>query len=148
MLTELKNVLIVDGTGWIPYWGDIVLEDDKVKIVSSGENILIRDEKTFDKIENFKKDTAPGNGSFPEAFAFAMVGEGPFTKKDYQEFVKKVLADATDDTYKALAVAYRKQTGYGLGQREYLVPGIPANIIVIDKNTKEIVLAYADGKQL
>lgn len=148
MTTLLKNVLIVDGTGWIPYWGDILLEDGKVKLVSSGENILIREEPTYDKIDNFKKDSAPGGGSYPEAFAFAMVGEGPFTKADYQKFVDKINADTKGDTYKDFAVAYRKQTGFGVGQREYLVAGIPANIIAVDKNTKKIVKAYADGKEI
>lgn len=148
MTTLLKNVLIVDGTGWIPYWGDILLEDDKVKLVSSGENVLYREEKTFDKIVNFKKDTAPGGGSYPEAFAFVMVGDGPFTKADYLEFVDKINADAKDDTYKAFAMAYRKQTGYGVGQREYLVAGRPANMICVDKNTKKVVKAYADGKEV
>lgn len=148
MTTMLKNVLIVDGTGWIPYWGDLLLEDDKVKIVSSGENILIRDEPTFDKIEDFKKDKAPGNGSYPEVFAFAMVGEGPFTKADYQKFVDTVVADTKGDTYKDFGVAYRKQTGFGTGQREYLVEGMPANIIVVDKETRKIVKAYADGKEV
>lgn len=147
MTTELKNVYIVDGTGWIPYWGDILLEDDKIKTISAGENILIWDEKTFDKIVNFKKDPSPG-GTYPEAFAFVMIGEGPFTKADYQKFVDQVNADTKDDSLKAFAMAYRKQTGFGVGQREYMVAGMKANIICVDINTRKIVDCYADGKQL
>ena len=30
MTNMLKNVIIVDGSGWIPFWGDIVIEDGKV----------------------------------------------------------------------------------------------------------------------
>ena len=32
MTNMLKNVIIVDGSGWIPFWGDIVIEDGKIAI--------------------------------------------------------------------------------------------------------------------
>ena len=47
-----------------------------------------------------------------------------------------------------LEKAYRKQTGYGLGQREYMVAGMKANLIVLDKETKKIAMSFADGKEL
>ena len=140
MVTQLKNVLVVDGTGWFPYWGDILIEDDTIKDIISGENIIIREEKNFDRTVNFKRGEKPG------AYAFVAVGDGPFTKADYEKLVDDIMKDM--GTGMKLGKAYRKQTGYGLGQREYMVAGMKANLIVLDKETKKIAMSFADGKEL
>jgi len=85
MVTQLKNVLVVDGTGWFPYWGDILIEDDTIKDIISGENIIIREEKNFDRTVNFKRGEKPG------AYAFVAVGDGPFTKADYEKLVDDIM---------------------------------------------------------
>ena len=60
MVTSLKNVLIVDGTGWFPYWTDVLIEDGKIKDILSGENVAIREEKNFGKVINYKVGEYPG----------------------------------------------------------------------------------------
>ena len=81
MVTQLKNVIIVDGTGWEPYWGDVLIEDGKIKDIISGENIVIAEEKNFDKILNFKV------GEFPNAWLVPAFEDG-MTKEKFQKEVQ------------------------------------------------------------
>ena len=54
MKLMLKNVLIVDGSGWFPYWGDVVCEDGVVTYIAHGENTIMDQEASMDKIEFLK----------------------------------------------------------------------------------------------
>ena len=50
MKLMLKNVLIVDGSGWFPYWGDVVCEDGVVTYIAHGENTIMDQEASMDQI--------------------------------------------------------------------------------------------------
>ena len=131
MVTCLKNVLIVDGSGWIPFLGDIVIEDDKVSIVSS----LYQIADTFDKTEDYKWN------------AYCISGfDAPMTKEKYEAELATLKADVESGT--RIHKAVRKLTGYGVGQREYLKAGVPADVFVVDKDLTTVLAAYADGKAL
>ena len=139
MVTQLKNVIIVDGTGWEPYWGDVLIEDGKIKDIISGENIVIAEEKNFDKILNFKV------GEFPNAWLVPAFEDG-MTKEKFQKELDEIKSDMASGM--KIQKSIRKMTGFGVGQREYLVKGMVANVMVIDKKTKEMLAAFADGKEL
>ena len=49
MTTMLKNVLVVDGSGWFPYWGDVIIEDGTIKFIGYGENCCMNMEKDCDE---------------------------------------------------------------------------------------------------
>ena len=135
MTTMLKNVIIVDGSGWIPFWGDIVIEGDKVAILRSGENTLFNEEKTFDKVTNYDRK------------AYVIPGvEDDMTLEKYEEELKSILADLESGL--KIEKAVRKLTGYGVGQREFTKEGVIANVAVIDKPATKIITAYAAGKEL
>ena len=135
MTTMLKNVIIVDGSGWIPFWGDIVLEGDKVAILRSGENTLFNEEKTFDKVINYDRKAYVIPGVYDD-----------MTKEKYEEELQSILADLQSDL--KIEKAVRKLTGYGVGQREFTKEGVVANIAVLDKPATKIITAYAAGKEL
>lgn len=135
MTNMLKNVLIVDGSGWIPFWGDIVLEDGKVAYLRSGENTLMREEKTFDKITDYGRD------------AYVIPGvDAEMTKEKYEEELKSIQADLKAGV--KLEKAVRKLTGYGVGQREFTKEGVVANVAVIDRAATKILAAFAAGEEL
>lgn len=135
MTTMLKNVIIVDGSGWIPFWGDIVLEDDKVAILRSGENTLFNEEKTFDTVIDYKRG------------AYVIPGvEDEMTMEKYEAELQSILADLASGL--KIEKAVRKLTGYGVGQREFTVEGVVANIAVLDKPATKILKAFAAGKEL
>ncbi|MBQ8084382.1 MAG: hypothetical protein IJ720_01955 [Clostridia bacterium] len=135
MTTMLKNVIIVDGSGWIPFWGDIVLEGDKVAILRSGENTLFNEEKTFDKVINYDRKAYVIPGVYDD-----------MTKEKYEEELQSILADLQSGL--KIEKAVRKLTGYGVGQREFTKEGVVANIAVLDKPATKIITAYAAGKEL
>ena len=135
MTTMLKNVIIVDGSGWIPFWGDIVLEDDKVAILRSGENTLFNEEKTFDTVIDYKRG------------AYVIPGvEDEMTMEKYEAELQSILADLASGL--KIEKAVRKLTGYGVGQREFTVEGVVANVAVLDKPATKILKAFAAGKEL
>lgn len=135
MTTMLKNVIIVDGSGWIPFWGDIVLEGDKIAILRSGENTLFNEEKTFDKVINYDRKAYVIPGVYDD-----------MTKEKYEEELQSILADLQAGI--KIEKAVRKLTGYGVGQREFTKQGVVANIAVLDKPATKIITAYAAGKEL
>ena len=53
MTNMLKNVIIVDGSGWIPFWGDIVIEDGKMTkdlaLITTLENVEVLSSLDFIK---------------------------------------------------------------------------------------------------
>ena len=103
MVTQLKNVIIVDGTGWEPY------------------------------------------GEFPNAWLVPAFEDG-MTKEKFQKELDEIKSDMASGM--KIQKSIRKMTGFGVGQREYLVKGMAANVMVIDKKTKEMLAAFADGKEL
>lgn len=144
MVTELKNVLIIDGTGWIPYWGNVVVEDQIIKQMTSGENVLIAEEPGYDRILNFKPGDFPGKTA-PEAYLIPGLSNN-MTMEQYQEELDAILADMKTGTKPEKA--FRKLTGLGTGQREFLVEGMPANFMIVDKPITKILTAFAGGREL
>ena len=135
MTNMLKNVIIVDGSGWIPFWGDIVIEDGKVAILRSGENTLFNEEKTFDKVTDYDRK------------AYVIPGvDAEMTMEKYEAQLKSVLADMESGL--KIEKAVRKLTGYGVGQREFTVEGVVANLCVLDKPVTKIITAFAAGEEL
>lgn len=135
MITSLKNVLIVDGSGWIPFLGDVVLKDDKVEIVSSGEDCLYDIDSTFDIIDDYEKS------------AYVIPGfDSPMTMEKYQNELDTLRNEVKSG--KKIEKAVRALTGYGVGQREYLLAGKAADVFVADEKLENILAAYADGKKL
>lgn len=135
MTKMLKNVIIVDGSGWIPFWGDIVIEGDKILYLRSGENTLFNEEKTFDEVINYDR----------KAYVIPGVHDD-MTMEKYEEELQSILADLQSGL--KIEKAVRKLTGYGVGQREFTVQGGVANIAVLDKPATKILAAFAAGKQL
>jgi len=144
MITMLKNVLVVDGSGWFPFWGDVLLEDDKIKLISCGENILIREEKNYDRILNFKDGDYPGH-KLPDAYLIPGFEED-MTMEKYQKELNQIIADLKSGM--KIEASIRKMTGFGAGQRDYLVNGGKANVAIIDSSVTKILMAFADGKEL
>ncbi len=142
MTTLLKNVLVVDGSGWFPFWGDVLIEDETVKEIFYGENRIVRQEKDLDVVKNYKTYL---NNEFPGAYVIPGMEED-MTMEKYQ----KELIDILNGMAGGLKIekAVRKLTGYGVGQREYLLAGKPADVMVVDKESKQILAAYAKGKEL
>ncbi len=135
MTNMIKNVIIVDGSGWIPFWGDIVIEDGKIAILRSGENTLMREEKTFDKVTDYDRK------------AYVIPGvDAEMTKEKYEEELKTILADLEAGV--RIEKSVRKLTGYGVGQREFTKEGVVANIAIIDKPATKIITAFAAGEEL
>ena len=131
MTNMLKNVIIVDGSGWIPFWGDIVIEDGKIAILRSGENTLFNEEKTT----NYDRK------------AYVIPGvDAEMTMEKYEDELKAILADLQAGV--KIEKAVRKLTGYGVGQREFTKEGVVANIAVLDKPATKIITAYAAGEEL
>ena len=135
MTNMLKNVIIVDGSGWIPFWGDIVIEDGKIAILRSGENTLFNEEKTFDKVTNYDRK------------AYVIPGvDAEMTMEKYEDELKSILADLEAGV--KIEKAVRKLTGYGVGQREFTKEGVVANVAVLDQPATKILAAFAAGKEL
>lgn len=135
MVTSLKDVMIVDGSGWLPFLGDVVMDGGKVSKVASGTCTLYVEEPSFDEIKKF------------DTYDYLVPGfDAPMTKEKYEAELKKI-ADAVSAGQK-IEKAVRSMTGYGVGQREYLKDGVAANVMVVDKDLKTIKAAYADGKSV
>ena len=144
MPTMVKNVLVVDGSGWIPFWGNLIIEDQVIKELGSGENVLIAEEPRCDKILNYKAGDFPGKTA-PEAYLIPGLKAG-MTMEDYQEELDQILADVKTGT--KIEKAFRKLTGFGTGQREFLKQGSPANFMIVDKPATKILTAFTAGEEL
>ena len=144
MPTMVKNVLVVDGSGWLPIWGNLIIEDQVIKEMAFGENVLITEEPRCDKILSYKYDDFPGKTA-PQAYLIPGLKDG-MTMADYQEELDQILADVKTGT--KIEKAFRKLTGYGTGQREFLVRGSTANFMIVDKPATKILTAFTAGKEL
>lgn len=145
MKTMLKNVLVVDGSGWLPFWGDIVMEDGKVTYIANGENTIMDRESGMDEIYDYKE------GDYTLAIgltAYAVPGiEEPASLETYEKQLEKIMAD--EAAGKKIEKSVREMTGFGYDKIEFLKAGSPANIMVVDrKPVSKILAAFADGKKL
>lgn len=145
MKVMLKNVLIVDGSGWFPYWGDIVMEDGKVTYLAHGENTIIDQEASMDVIHDFK------DGDYTLATgwkAYAVPGIGAdMDMAKFEKQLEKIIAD--EKAGKKIEKSVREMTGFGYDQIEYLKVGADANIMLVDrKPVTKILKAFVDGKEI
>jgi len=131
MITELKSALIYDGTGWLPYLGDIVMEDSMVQHIGYGRDTLYMEEPGYDR-----KIDCDGLAIIPGT-------DAPMTMAKYEREVQYIKGSG-----KTVQKAVRDLTGQGPGQREFLKDGVPADVAVVDLHTWKIVRAYADGREL
>lgn len=144
MPTMVKNVLVVDGSGWLPFWGNLIIEDRVIKEMAVGENVLISKEPICDKILSYKPGDFPGKTA-PEAYLIPGLKDG-MTMEDYQAELDQILANVK--TGMKIEKAFRKLTGFGAGQREFLKQGSPANFMIVDKPATKILTAFTAGKEL
>lgn len=145
MKVMLKNVLVVDGSGWAPYWGDIVMEDGIVKKISYGENTLFAEEPAMDQILDYKD----GDYTLARGFkAYAVPGiDAPMDMAKYEKELEKIIA--AEKTGKPIEKTVREMTGFGFDKIEFLKPGVPANIMLVDrKPVTKILKAFVDGKEI
>ena len=145
MKIMLKNVLVVDGSGWFPFWGDIVMEDGKVTNIYHGENTALHTEASMDKIYDYKAgDYTLATG----LTAYAVPGiEPPMTMEKYQAQLEQIMEGIHKGT--PIEKTVRAMTGFGYDKIEFLLPGSPANIMIVDKKpTTQILKAFADGEEI
>lgn len=145
MKIMLKNVLVVDGSGWLPFWGDVVMEGGKVINIFHGENTALHLESSMDKIYDYKAgDYTLASG----LTAYVIPGfEPPMTMEKYEAELQKIIADLAAG--KEIGKSVREMTGFGYDKIEFLLPGSPANVMVIDKKpTTKILKAFADGEEI
>ena len=145
MKIMLKNVLVVDGSGWLPFWGDIVIEDGKVTYIANGENTIMDREASMDKIYDYKEgDYTLATG----LTAYAVPGiDAPMDLEKFEKQLEKIIAD--EAAGKRIEKSVREMTGFGYDKIEFLKVGSPADIMVVDrKPVSKILKAFADGKEL
>ena len=145
MKTMLKNVLIVDGSGWFPFWGDIVMEDGKVTYIAHGENTIMEQEASMDIILDFKE----GDYTLAQGWkAYAVPGiDAPMDMAKYEKQLEKIIADETAG--KPIEKSVREMTGFGYDKIEFLKVGSPANIMLVDrKPVTKILKAFVDGEEI
>ena len=138
-----KNVLVVDGSGWFPYWADLFVEDGKVTRICYGENTGMNFYKECDEIVDYKKDPA---GRFPEVYLIPGVNP-PMTMEKYEAELKEIM-DGLDKGIE-IEKTVRKLTGFGYDMIEMIKVDVPADFAIVDKKpTTKILEAYAEGKLL
>lgn len=147
MKTMLKNVLLVDGSGWFPFWGDIVMEDGVVTQIAHGENTILDQEASMDQIFDY----GAGKPEYTLAqglTAYAVPGiDAPMDMAKYEAQLEKIIAD--EKAGKKIEKTVREMTGFGYDKIEFLKVGSPANIMIVDrKPVSKILKAFADGKEL
>ena len=138
MKLMLKNVLIVDGSGWFPYWGDVVCEDD-------GENTIMDQEASMDKIVDYKE----GDYTLAQGWkAYLVPGiDAPMDMAKFEKQLEKIIAD--EKAGKPIEKSVREMTGFGYDKIEFLKVGSPATFMLVDrKPVSKILAAYVDGKEL
>ncbi len=145
MKVMLKNVLIVDGSGWFPYWGDIVMEDGKVTYLAHGENTILDQEASMDVIHDFKDgDYTLATGW--KAYAVPGIG-GDMDMAKFEKQLEKIIAD--EKAGKKIEKSVREMTGFGYDQIEYLKVGADADIMLVDrKPVTKILKAFVGGKEI
>lgn len=145
MKTMLKNVLIVDGSGWFPFWGDVVFEDGVVTYIAHGENTIMDQEASMDEIIDYKE----GDYTLAQGWkAYLVPGiDAPMDMAKYEKQLEKIIAD--EKAGKKIEKSVREMTGFGYDKIEFLKVGSPANFMLVDrKPVSKILAAYADGKKL
>lgn len=145
MKIMLKNMLVVDGSGWLPFWGDIVMEDGVVTHIANGENTILDLEGAMDQIFDYKEgDYTLATG----LAAYAVPGiDAPMDMEKYEKQLEKIIAD--EKAGKKIEKSVREMTGFGYDKIEFLKVGSPANIMVVDrKPVTKILKAFVDGKEI
>ncbi len=145
MKIMLKNVLVVDGSGWFPFWGDIVMEDGKVTNIYHGENTALHLEATMDKIYDYKA----GDYTLATGLdAYVVPGiDAPMDMAKYEAQLEKIIA--AEKAGKPIEKIVREMTGFGYDKIEFLKPGVAANVMVLDrKPVSKILKAFVDGEEI
>ncbi len=145
MKIMLKNVLVVDGSGWFPFWGDIVMEDGKVTNIYHGENTALHLEATMDKIYDYKA----GDYTLATGLdAYVVPGiDAPMDMAKYEAQLEKIIA--AEKAGKPIEKIVREMTGFGYDKIEFLKPGVAANVMVVDrKPVSKILKAFVDGEEI
>ena len=145
MKLMLKNVLIVDGSGWFPYWGDVVCEDGVVTYIAHGENTIMDQEASMDKIVDYKE----GDYTLARGWkAYLVPGiDAPMDMAKFEKQLEKSIAD--EKAGKPIEKSVREMTGFGYDKIEFLKVGSPATFMLVDrKPVSKILAAYVDGKEL
>ena len=126
MKLMLKNVLIVDGSGWFPYWGDVVCEDvDQIVDYKEGDYTLAQGWKAY---------LVPGI-------------DAPMDMAKFEKQLEKIIAD--EKAGKKIEKSVREMTGFGYDKIEFLKVGSPATFMLVDrKPVTKILDAYVDGVKL
>ncbi|MBQ8063147.1 MAG: hypothetical protein IJ720_01510 [Clostridia bacterium] len=145
MKTMLKNVLVVDGSGWFPYWGDVVFEDGVVTYIANGENTILDQEPSMDEIIDYKD----GDYTLAQGWkAYLVPGiDAPMDMAKFEKQLEKIIAD--EKAGKPIEKSVREMTGFGYDKIEFLKAGSPADFMLVDrKPVTKILAAYADGKKI
>lgn len=145
MKLMLKNVLIVDGSGWFPYWGDVVCENGEVTYIAHGENTIMDQEASMDKIVDYKE----GDYTLAQGWKAYLV-PGIDAPMDMAKFEKQLdVIIAGEKAGKPIEKTVRELTGFGYDKIEFLKVGSPATFMLVDrKPVTKILAAYVDGEEL
>ncbi len=145
MKLMLKNVLIVDGSGWFPFWGDVVCEDGVVTYIAHGENTIMDQEASMDQIVDYKE----GDYTLAQGWkAYLVPGiDAPMDMAKFEKQLEKIIAD--EKAGKKIEKSVREMTGFGYDKIEFLKVGSPATFMLVDrKPVTKILDAYVDGVKL
>ena len=145
MKIMLKNVLIVDGSGWFPFWGDVVATDGVVTYIAHGENTIMDQEASMDEIYDYKE----GDYTLAQGWkAYLVPGiDAPMDMEKYEKQLEAIIAG--EKAGKPIEKTVRELTGFGYDKIEFLKVGSPANFMLVDrKPVTKILDAFVDGKKL